>query len=181
MNGFSREDWNFALVQAVVTVLAATCEEPPGAAQDTGEHGGAVVRGGLGELRRRQRAGQEVVHDAPPDAYLLHGALDHVEHQGYEPQQHQLIFDLEEGLVHRLPMAFRQPLAEAVEQALEEQGDDDDDGADGRDDPCGRVLQRDLRPAGGAFGSSSSGHGRQQLASSSTRTRSVPEIGRAHV
>jgi hypothetical protein len=52
-------------------------------------------------------------------------------------------------------MSHEPDLAEAVEQPLEEQGDDDDDGADGRDDPCGRVLQRDLRPAFGP----SPGHG----------------------
>lgn len=82
------------LVEAVVTVLAATCEEPPGAAQHVaGERGGAVVLDGLGVLRgrrRRQRAGQEVVHDALIDANLLHASLDDVEQQGYEPQQHQL-------------------------------------------------------------------------------------------
>lgn len=46
-------------------------------------------------------------------------------------------------------------LAKAMEHALEEQGDDDDDGADGRDDPCRRVLERYLPCV--AFPSSSHG------------------------
>ena len=55
-------------------------------------------------------------------------------------------------------------LAEAVEQSLEEQGDDDDDGAYGGDDPRGRVLQRYLLRAVG-FGAAA-GHGRRSPTSS---------------
>jgi hypothetical protein len=40
-----------------------------------------------------------------------------------------------------------------MEHALEEQGDDDDDGADGRGDPCRRVLQRYLPRAAFPFSS----------------------------
>jgi len=72
------------LVEAVVTGGASSRQEPPRAA---GEH---EVRGGLGGVGGGERAGQEVVHHALPDAYLLRGALEHVEQQGDEPQQHQL-------------------------------------------------------------------------------------------
>ena len=49
-------------------------------------------------------------------------------------------------------------LAEEVEQSLEEQGDDDDDGTYGGDDPRGRVLQRYLLCTVAA-----SGHGRRSI------------------
>jgi hypothetical protein len=79
------------LLDAVVTGSASSGQEPPRAAQHAGEDGGgAVVRGGLGVGAQRPRAGQHVVHGALPDAYPLRGALEHVEQQGYEPQQHQL-------------------------------------------------------------------------------------------
>lgn len=45
------------------------------------------MRAGLGG---GARAGQEVVHQALPHAYLLRGALEHGEQQGDEAQQHQL-------------------------------------------------------------------------------------------
>jgi len=72
------------LIEAVVTGGASSRQEPPRAA---GEH---EVRGDLGGVGGGERAGQEVVHDALPDAYLLRGALEHGEQQGDEPQQHQL-------------------------------------------------------------------------------------------
>lgn len=95
MNGIDRKNWNLALAEAVVTGdAAASCQEPPRADE---------VRAGLGG---GARAGQEVVHQALPHAYLLRGALEHGEQQGDEAQQHQLFFDLEEGLVQWLPAAF---------------------------------------------------------------------------
>lgn len=67
------------LAEAVVTGdAAASCQEPPRADE---------VRAGLGG---GARAGQEVVHQALPHAYLLRGALEHGEQQGDEAQQHQL-------------------------------------------------------------------------------------------
>jgi hypothetical protein len=61
-------------------------------------------------------------------------------------------------------------LAEAVEHALEEQGDDDDDGADGRDDPCRRVLQRYLP----CTPFPSSNHGQNQRPTSSSSQAAGP-------
>ena len=49
-------------------------------------------------------------------------------------------------------------LAKAVEHPFEEQGNGDDDGANGGDDPCGSVLQCYLRHAAAGCLSSSSGH-----------------------
>ena len=73
-------------------------------------------------------------------------------------------------------MTHEPDLAEAVEQPLEEQGDDDDDGADGRDDPRRRVLQRDLRPVFGP----SPGHGaRRQKKSSRIVARSSERCARS--
>lgn len=73
------------LVEAVVTGAASSRQEPPHAA--AGEH---QVRGGLGGLGVGERAGQEVMHHALLDAYLLYGALEHGEQKRDEPQQHQL-------------------------------------------------------------------------------------------
>lgn len=49
-------------------------------------------------------------------------------------------------------------LAEVMKRALEDEGDEDDDGAHGRQDPCRRVLQRRLR------------HGRRRRRTPSTGT-----------
>ena len=66
------------LSQAVVIDGASSRQESPCATQSAGELGAGT--------RRRQRAGEKVAHDALLDAYLLSAALEHAEHQRYEPQ-----------------------------------------------------------------------------------------------
>ena len=68
------------------------------------------MRGFPGGARRRARARQQVAHDALLDAYLLRGALEDVEHQGDEPQQHQLCTS-----VTRIRIIARHVLDEATE------------------------------------------------------------------
>lgn len=91
--------------------------------------------------------------DALRDAHVLDRALQHHQQERDEPQQHQLFFNFLQGLEERLSVVLLEDLAETMEEALEDDGDEDYNRADDGDDPCRSVLQRYVRLV------ASSGHG----------------------